>query len=188
MNGADLPPSSTPELRNALLNLYGAEYQALTTRNTYWLTLQYALWPILLLALGLIAQMQKDLGARRTVLFAAWMIQTIVLAYYSATLEQYTNVNYIERELRPTIGKLINDSSFWRYERYLKEHRGLHPTWWEGLPVLLSVGALIAAGRLNWPWAPRDYAALVAMALFAGFILKLARRCIALRKEFTQAA
>src|SRR3954464_11148890 len=47
----------TKQDRNALLQTHLAEYQAITMRNTYWLTLQYALFPILGAAVAVLAQM-----------------------------------------------------------------------------------------------------------------------------------
>ena len=48
--------------KNARLQAYLAEYQAITTRNTYWLTLQYALFPILGAAIAVLAQMWNQFG------------------------------------------------------------------------------------------------------------------------------
>ena len=54
---SDIQHSST-----SALSVHIAEYEALTMRNTYWLTLEYALGPILLLTLALIVQVEPNLG------------------------------------------------------------------------------------------------------------------------------
>ena len=51
------------EHQNAQLQVRIAEYQAITTRNTYWLTLQYALFPILGAGVAVLAQMWNQFGS-----------------------------------------------------------------------------------------------------------------------------
>lgn len=137
----DNPPSDVQNLSN----LHIAEYQALTTRCTYWITLQYALWPILILSLSLFAQMDNFIEREVIIWCAATVVQVIAIAYYAAMLEHYTAVCYIEQKLRPLVEIACGHRSFWQYEPFLKGRRAQNPILWEYYPFILSSIALALA-------------------------------------------
>lgn len=190
----EIPPTSptpTPTamslLRDTsfLIQLHIAEYQTLTTRNTYWITLQYALWPLLLLILGFLAQVRNTFSPQAFVWSAAFAINIIVLAHYSALYEQYNNIRYIERELRPLLEDLVGKHPFWKYEPYVNDHRGLHPVWWECSPTLLSFGALVLAWSVRVHcWSTGDYFGLILNGAAVLFIARKALVVVKTRKEF----
>lgn len=61
MTDAGLPAGERrpmPERTTVLIQLHIAEYQALTTRATYFITLMGTVWPVLLIFFGLLVQGQ----------------------------------------------------------------------------------------------------------------------------------
>ena len=142
---------------NSMLQLHLAEYQALTTRNTYWITLQFALWPILLIYFALVAQVWNSMARGLLVWGSGLVTQTVVLTLYWTGFEQYNNIRYIERELRPLVNKLVGNRQFWRYERYLKPQRTSWYMLGECAPSLLTFIGLVVVARLRIPWLRSDY-------------------------------
>jgi hypothetical protein len=178
--------SSNPKTDNLsyLLQLHIAEYNALTMRNTYWITLQYALWPILLIFLGFVAQARPSIPLEYIIWGSAIVIQIIMLSYYAAQYEQYNNVWYIEHELRPAINSLILLNSFWGYEPYVNSHRGLNPLWWESLPAVLALVTICITCFYRFPWSIGDFAFLFICLLLFYLVARLALAGINRRKDF----
>lgn len=168
----------------SLTQLHVAEYQALTTRFTYWLTLQYALWPILLLALTFLAQARGAISARVLLWAATIITQVVVLAYYQALCESYKNVHYIERYLRREVQKVVGQVPFWEYERYIKSHRTLDPLWWEAWPLGLCVGAWVFVGATQVGWSGHDVAPACASAIVVTLSALSASDATRIRKSF----
>ncbi|MFL6237301.1 MAG: hypothetical protein ACJ76N_29515 [Thermoanaerobaculia bacterium] len=158
--------------RNALLQVHLAEYQAITTRNTYWLTLQYALFPILGAAVAVLAQMWNQFGndpsfgslPHRIII---WLViafaNVIMIAHTEVGWESYDNVVYLERKLRPKIISLTegadedSEEAPLGYETYKGNLRGKGPKFWEVPAPIVSVGLLIAVLFLfcavyHWTW------------------------------------
>ncbi len=179
------------------LQVHLAEYNALTTRATYWLTLQFAIWPIIMGLWGLLALLWGKLPDSVLLWGGAFLSQAFGLMWYGVTIEIYRAARYIERDLRPRVETAIGDHlRFWTYEHRNREDRGeLLPLVWEW-PV--AVGALIIVGGisiLRFPsWGTSDYFAcvlngalafgMVASAIAAGRI----RREIVAAEEEQQAA
>lgn len=134
----------------SLIQLHIAEYQALTMRNTYWITLQYFLWPILIGFIGLATQLPNPFDPTLRIWGVVVVAQVVVVAYYASTLEQYTNVRYIETELKPSISALVGADSFWGYERYLAASRPFHPLFWEIWPLVLSFICVVLPIAIRW--------------------------------------
>jgi hypothetical protein len=91
--------------RNAQLQIHLAEYQAITTRNTYWLTLQYALFPILGAAIAVLAQMWNQFDedpalSTQSHRIIIWLVialaNVIMIAHTEVGWESYDNVVYLE--------------------------------------------------------------------------------------------
>ena len=162
--------------RNALLQAYLAEYQAITTRNTYWLTLQYALFPILGAAVAVLAQMWNQFGndssfgslPHRIIIWLVIVLANVIMiAHTEVGWESYDNVVYLETELRPKIVSLTgvsekSDETPLGYETYKNKLRGKGPKWWE-LPapgvslVLLGLGLYLFA--YLYPWTRIEWVA-----------------------------
>jgi hypothetical protein len=181
------------EQRNpaTLIQLHIAEYQALTMRNTYWITMQYFLWPILIGLIGLVTQLHNPFDPALRIWGIAIVIEVVVVAYYAATLEQYSNVRYIETELKPSISVLVGPESFWGYEPYLKASRPF-PAWlWEMWPLLLLFGCIVFPIGKRWSflflltwgnWG--HWAAALSDCALGGFAIISAWKAIRLRRSF----
>jgi hypothetical protein len=123
---ADPPPSlpildRSVEERQLQVHLY--EYNALATRLTYWITLQYATYALAAGSLGFIAQAWGHIEPR-LLACASLLIQLILLwALVQTTYEIYTYVVYIETDLRPRISRLVDSHCFWRFEKFLSVER-----------------------------------------------------------------
>lgn len=122
-------PTSTLEIRKedrarTLFDLHIAEYQAITMRNTYWITLQWAVYPILVVYIGAAIQLWKP-ETSLTSLFgsSAIMLQLLAIAWLHTVSEQFNNLLYLERYLRPEIARLVGTPEFWHYEPHLARSR-----------------------------------------------------------------
>jgi hypothetical protein len=152
------------------MSAYLAEYQAITTRNTYWLTLQYALFPILGAAIAVLAQMWDKFDKepaistpshRVLIWLAIALVNVIIIAHTEVGWESYDNVVYLETRLRPQILLLLSGMDEKRkhavigYETYKKELRGTGAMWWEIPGVAVSL-ALLGCGMflfgVLYPW------------------------------------
>lgn len=170
--------------REVLLgNAHVAEYQALTTRTTYRLTLQFALWPILLIALTVLASAREWFGLRGLMWTGAATTQVVILHYFMIELEVYTDVQYIETQLRPMMDELLGDRPFWRYEHFLRDHRAVHPGWWEFWPISLGLAAIGFAGYWTFKWWVRDYFGLVMNIMMLVASCRLAYNSMCLREH-----
>src|SRR6185503_6989078 len=99
-----------------LVDLHIAEYNALTSRCTYFFNFQIVLLTAILAA---IAVMSTLWNTRQTWLLG-WgpLFILLILTNISATIfvEQYKMVRYIETKLKPSLTKLIVRDEFWEYE------------------------------------------------------------------------
>lgn len=148
-----------------LIQVHLAEYSALTTRNTYWLTLQFALWPTAIIFLALIGQMwpsPTSVGLRHFLLWAGLAgLQVIGQVWYLAAREQYANVAHLENVLRPRVlAALGGAKNVWLYEQNLARSRGRGPWVSEWSIAFFSfigfsgvTGACFATAWVPWDWA-----------------------------------
>jgi hypothetical protein len=175
------PPSGED---SAMMELYVhlAEYNALTTRNTYWITLQYAVWPILLIYWTLIANVWSTVPHPWLVWGSGIITQAAVLNWCEAGYEIYNNVAYMEKSLRHKIEPLLpGKCNFWGYEPYLLKLRGTAPIWYEygplfGIFLLIGLGVFIRfydqAQKLNmYDWVGIG----VNLICFSGVVVKTVR-------------
>src|SRR5947209_15880088 len=88
-----------PGLMNIVAQAHLNEYQALTMRNTYWITLQFACWPILLLYVALVAQVWNVLNKSLLIWGSGVIVQVVILTWYQCGHEMYNNVVYMESQL-----------------------------------------------------------------------------------------
>ena len=128
-----------------LIQLHIAEYNALTTRASYWMVMQFSLLaagP----AMGVLAYyLYQVTGSMRTKVLILWMtlavLQLVAMLWANMMLEQFALVKYIECYLAPQIRKTIASESFWLYETYLLKNRPLNPA----LGNYSMAGAALAA-------------------------------------------
>jgi hypothetical protein len=186
-----------------------AEYDALMTRITYWLTLQYALWPILLALFGLVALAWNSSVVTHIVLIwgTGVVAQVIVLHWYHAAREIYDNVLYLENELRGMIQPFVGTEEFCRYDRWLNNRRWKVPIWLESWPAIglfafrhrlltnlllqlqfeswPAIGSFAFLAVVIWqthPWTPWDFAG-IALNVFLQICIIASTRGLAKRRE-----
>jgi len=136
-------PVRNTENTDRLLAAHLAEYNALTNRCTYWIALQYGLWPLLGIFLALVTQVWNVFNHSLLVWGSAFIAQMIMLAYNQTLREIYNAVRYIEREGRQAVQALVGKESIWRYESYYAAQPIRRWPWEYTFPVLLFV-ALVA--------------------------------------------
>lgn len=155
---------------DSLIHLHTAEYTALTTRATYFITLATGIFPLMGIYLALVAQFCKPEGIplrvayqyllrlpiqRSAMFWGNLFILGIMLRLWSQFLvEQYKIVLYIERDLRAMVQDSVASSLllFWGYEAALRKGRGgTLSTWWEySVSCGVGITILIVCATL-WP-------------------------------------
>jgi hypothetical protein len=135
---------------NTLIQLHLAEYQALTTRASYWIVLQFSLLPAgpVYIVLAYQAWQSGSIKIKEIVVWSTLaVLQLMAMLWSNTILEQFAIVKYIECYLRPQIGKGL----FWGYEPYLVKHRPIKSTWGNySIPTLgLIVLVIILITRFN---------------------------------------
>ena|ERR1035437_976036 len=187
------PTTTVGPSADRFLQLHIAEYNALTTRSTYYITISASLVPVIVIFLALVAQMWSNPYSKHALLIwpTGVAIQFFLLAMIANAQVQYQNIKYIEKVLRPLIGPLLQPpSGFWRYERYLSDQRR-GAQWWEYTPAVgaaVTVGAAIA-GRLLDPaqrsatWDALDWVGVGFNALFLVVAFWNSFKVVALRRS-----
>jgi hypothetical protein len=178
--------SDSPKAVSASLQVYLAEYQALTTRNTYWMTLQYALFPILLLFLAIVAQMWETFDHKLLVWLSVCAIDAIFFSHYQAGWESYNNILYLETTLRKKILELLGNRELLGYEAFLKTQRGTL-VWWEPPAAAASLALLAIASFCERPLSTIDYGGIAISALLTAGVVWSAVRMIGTRLRFSAA-
>jgi hypothetical protein len=153
------------------VQLHIAEYQALTTRATYFITLMGSVWPVLLIFFGLILQGQlwNILPPALLIWGSGVIIQISLFVWAQLLFEQYMIVRYTESELRRRVAAILGNSAFWEYEQFLTRQRGKVSTWWEfsicgGIMVAIGWTATFRWRVLGSKW---DLIGIVANGLLA---------------------
>jgi hypothetical protein len=182
------PPETTRpglnDLSGPLVQLHIAEYQALTTRSTYWITIQMSVWALVLIYLTLVTSIwSKDSSHARLLVWGSGIVIQLCLAgWYYAGNETYRNVFYIEHELRSLIQTVIGPQNFWKYEAFLAKRSGRKPVWSDTAPcifLVLGFGTVVCIRR---PFSGAElWGFLLNMALTVhvirqAYILVIARR------------
>jgi hypothetical protein len=107
-----------------LLNLHISEYNALTTRQTYYMSMQIVLiaaalaWPLVFVSIW-------HKGPDYLVIWCfifGWQIIDLMIIF--CFYDSFLIVLYLENKLKPKIGKLINSDNFWGYHPFLSKKRG----------------------------------------------------------------
>ena len=171
--------------RDRYLDVCLAEYEALTTRSTYWIVIQASLWPIAVLFLGLTASAWVNLNHALLVWSGALVVQLVAASWYYGGLEVYNCVRYIEAHLRPHIEELVGREDFFEWERYLAAQRGNRPLWFEEMTVGrgCAIGLLLVAW-LRWPLDPGDRYGLSLNLAFYPLVASAMLRHVRTRQMF----
>jgi len=143
----------------ALLQCHLAEYNALATRVSYQLTLQIALWPVALLAIGLAAQLWNTVPHHGVLLWTtALFVEVIVAVWYEITIDILNAVYYVEAKLRPEVAPLVGARPFWQYEQWLGMKRNRQPLLGDlAIPVVLAAALIVAGFERRPVWDQWDY-------------------------------
>ena len=174
------------------LHVHLAEYQALTTRNTYWLTIQVALWPLLGVILGLIFQSRSILTTTQQVWVAVCAINVVVFGFYLALNESYLASLYIEHVRRRLIEPLVANANCWGWEAFLagrrSEKKTVNPGWYEYTPIVFAILAYLGAFILSPLDTWREGIVAVGAALSFEPIVQQVRGIVSTRHELEDAA
>src|ERR1017187_2268802 len=188
-------------LAKRCLDVHLAEYNALTMRNTYWITLQYAGYAIAGAYVGFAVQARNTVpfdtlwwGSAMGPFLLGWGILQI-------QYEIFNNVEYMETRLKPKIMKLVGGQACWDYEPFLAQRRAqgfVRFEWKYGLLVVFIFVLILIAALIIWtieigPWTRWDTdwlcADLYVGALVFGRVLSNAevrRRMIAPEKRIME--
>ena len=95
-----------------VLQLHMAEYNALTTRNTYLITLQYSLLPALLIYAPLVTALRHRMTdpIRRELMMWGGLAGALFLGHLWAEdlWQQFNNIRYLETQVRPAITEITH--------------------------------------------------------------------------------
>jgi hypothetical protein len=173
---------------DALLQIHLAEYQALTNRCTYWISIQFALLPLFLVVVGIVAQMWTSYFDRRLLLLLGMLIsELIVIIWIHIGEEIYRTVVYVECKLRPLVRESASTSrTFWAYEASLAARRGRNATWEEYIMPVLCFCGLLAITVWFWPLSGKQYLWLGGALMLLGVIVAKSWTLVATRREFTK--
>jgi hypothetical protein len=149
--------------RSLIVDAHIAEYEALMTRNTYWVTIQFSTAPAIAIYFTLLAVILSALGIvqpagaaalQKSILWVAVLgAELFVIAGYMCLYEIYNNVRYVESHLRPEMDKLLPNQNYWKYENYLAKHRGfgaLLNEWWAIGAVFAALVFVAIHARASW--------------------------------------
>jgi hypothetical protein len=181
-------PENDSTNSSALLQLHMYEYQALTTRVTYLVTVLYALWPVVFGAIAFLASLWDNHRHSYVEWTGLLLGETLAAAFYFTSCEICTHVCYLETELRQRVARITADSAFWGWEPWLGSFRsGLHSSpglrWWELWPSWCVAGAICGIGIQQWPWNRGDYAGFGLAIVGLAVILLLSLRLKKIRRH-----
>ncbi len=196
-----------PDRALLLIQPHIAEYEALMTRATYFITIMAGIWPLVLIFLGVSIQFWKtqnvslnvawnnllqNHGQRAAMLWGTdAALQIVFLAWAQILSEQYNIVRYIEFDLRRLVRRVTRDPAFWQYEAFLTKQRGAKnsapPTWME-LAVSIGAGILIVIlVFVLWPvsrWKQWDWIGLIANLMLFLFLLTMSVKAVRARRDW----
>ena len=183
------PSTADPALEHLklLVQVHVADYQAIATRISRFMALQFVPWPALVVFLSLVASTHKLFDPILLAWGAAGVAQVAVLTYYFALYEVYNHVRYVETELKPNLAKLLalSTDSFWGYEKYLKKTgKANDPLFGDIGPALVSVVAVTLAALARIPGSGWDYVGSLVNGLLLVLTATSAIRVVKVRRDF----
>jgi len=173
--------------REGLLRLQLAEYEALMNRNTYVMSIQFALWPAALAVLALIIQGSDLMAASHRLLLWSGIIvfEVIGISYVFLISELFRTIQYIEQKLRKDVVAQLqiqnSEARFWQYETHLDEERGASfagDSWLS----FVAVGGVLAVACWCFPFGLVDWIGLGVALLIAGVLIASTRSLRKLRR------
>ena len=172
-----------------------AEYQALMTRMSWFMSLQFMPVVPTIAFFSFVALTQDALGPFVVTWGAAWVVQVSVLIYYFALHEVYNHALYIEANLKERLSPILrlDATSYWGWERHLKEFgKANDPRFGDIIPASLAAIAFLSATfwamtrcRQSWWW---DCLGFFVVGLFLIGVVVLAMRVLKVRTKLESAA
>ena len=148
-------------LKKMQIDLHIAEYNALTTRCTYFTNIQNLILSVLVIWLtvmiGLWIKNPSSIIAWGTILGSQiFGILSAVLLY-----EEYNMIRYIESFLKPIINNLLNKKIFWEYQSFLISQRKESYKIWEFSIIIITGIIIITVSITRFPWDYGDFIGFV---------------------------
>lgn len=172
----------------AINQLHIAEYQALTTRASYWIILQASLLPVVPIYLALAVDVwRSDVIIREVVVWVTLAgLQLIGILWANVLAEYYAAVKYIECYLRPLIEKVVNTNLFWGYEPYLTLHRPTKKYWGEFSIPVLSLGVIVTTCYVRYHgYTWRDICGLASNLILFYYLWNKSIKAIRIMREWS---
>lgn len=175
------------EFNQKEIDIHIAEYNALTTRSTYILNIQFVLLTALIAWIVVFGNIwNKDLENYLTwgLIFGA---QLMGIVYANMFYENYCIICYIESNLKPKIRKLIKGKKIWEYEDFLITIRGTTPNKlslvmmdysWSAVSGIIIIG--VVTYRLHY-WNQWDWFGVSINILFFLFQITRTYQAVKLR-------
>ena len=194
----DSPGPILPDPR--LVQIHTSEYQALTTRATYFISIMASISPVCVVYLGLAAQAVKSpnmsftqsvayLLASRDWVRAAFVwgnfavLQVMVIVYTDLMLEVYGITLYLETRLKPL---LWVGSDFWLYEKFQAQKQKKLSTHGEWVVTAFDACALFGISLALGRFVYADWIGLlVNVGLWAALCL-ITRKVVETRHEWEE--
>lgn len=156
------------DLNRIEIDLHIAEYNALTTRCTYFTNIQNLVLSVLVIWLTVMI----GLWIKNPTYYISWgtILGSQIFGVISAVLlyEEYNIIRYLESELIPKIETLIPKKQFWQYQTFLITQRKESYKIWEFGTVIFTVMIIIGISLSRIPWELGDLFGLILnlLALF----------------------
>ena len=107
--------------KEILIGLHSQEYQALTTRASYYVTVKFVIGGVFISYLGLLVYLKESLYTTSYMWLAVLFGQIIAIIAMGVQYEEFYIAHYLEFYLRPQIEELVEDKSFFYFERFSKK-------------------------------------------------------------------
>ena len=190
-------PVDNPQL---LTQLHIAEYQALTTRATYFITIMAGMFPLFILYLAVVSQLIKPAngaftdafirlltvptGVRAAFVWGNFFIfQVIVTALEHLLLEQYGIVLYLESRVRPLLQQLVGKGEFWNYEAFQTQAKRTSRFGEVANPIVVCVSLLAVIWKLP-NFLRSDYVGMTANLFLLAWLIFVTVEVVRTRHEW----
>jgi hypothetical protein len=160
-----------------LVSIHLAEYEALMMRNTYWITLQFALYTVGVIFVAMVLQIPRTVLSKNSVWWlTALGLQAIAATWQQTWFEILDAIKYIEERLRPQVVGLVGRRYFWGFDSYVLTQRNRGFNRFErivglvghiAIAVAAGVGIVLITANTPRPWLARNWAWLVINAFVA---------------------
>ena len=175
----------------ALAQFHAAEYSAARSGVAVWITVQYALIPIIFGAWFALAELRDVLLDPAFYWASALVLPLCLVAYQKAMIDALTGLLLIEEHVRPRAIKLARNDEFWFHEPIYRRDVPPDAAYWWFWPPLLSFASPMAIlgyrvlimGERSW-WEAAGYVVCCAVA---GYVGHLSKQGLALNRKITAA-